>query len=306
MEIMDNTDAVLIAGGNGTVHEVVTGLLRRTDGRPGVHQYPIGILPVGRRNTIAVNVNGVRDKHLKPYELLAECTLSAIREVLKPVDVMRIEGTKGRPVFALEEFNCGRLRDTLSVADGYWYLGAYLKPYLAFAFNTLRRLTAVEGVSISYSNSCDGCSKCYQRYEREAPGGVGLAEGPTRWWHVFMPRKGADTRGPTQPKRDLKAIHNSECGQWSTLAETGADNVLIQNTNESKLKLIIHSQPSAHRQFINDGCVYLNAEPLAVEGMSPGVQLIEAMDINIDLAEDKSGGNDGNDDQTVVDQTMDQ
>ncbi|CAG2164512.1 unnamed protein product, partial [Oppiella nova] len=170
MEIMDNTDAVLIAGGNGTVHEVVTGLLRRPDSRAAVHRMPIGILPVGRRNTIALQLNRLTDKNVKTYEVLAQSTMSAIREVLKSVDVMRIEGTEGRPVYALDELNCGTIRETFAVIEKYWYLGNYLKPYLAFISNSFKSLPGVEGVNISYSKPCTGCSKCYQRFERQTAG----------------------------------------------------------------------------------------------------------------------------------------
>ena len=57
MEIMSNTDCVLIAGGDGTVHEAITGLLRRQDAANALKTYPIGIAPVGKRNSIAFRLN---------------------------------------------------------------------------------------------------------------------------------------------------------------------------------------------------------------------------------------------------------
>lgn len=57
MEIMDNTDAVVIAGGNGTVHEAVTGLLRRSDHEIVSQKWPIGLIPIGKRNTIFKRFN---------------------------------------------------------------------------------------------------------------------------------------------------------------------------------------------------------------------------------------------------------
>ena len=70
--------------------------------------------------------------------VLAESTMSAIREILKPIDVMKIEGTKGRPVFAVEELNFGKIRETIVSVDKYWYLGNKLKPYLAFISNSFK------------------------------------------------------------------------------------------------------------------------------------------------------------------------
>ena len=57
MEIMDNTDAVVIAGGNGTMHEAVTGLLRRNDQEIVSQKLPIGLIPIGKRNTIFKRFN---------------------------------------------------------------------------------------------------------------------------------------------------------------------------------------------------------------------------------------------------------
>ena len=57
MTIMSNTDCVLIAGGDGTIHEVVTGLLRREDSSIAAKSFPIGIVPLGRSNSIAYNLN---------------------------------------------------------------------------------------------------------------------------------------------------------------------------------------------------------------------------------------------------------
>lgn len=57
MEIMDNTDCVVVAGGDGTVHEVITGLLRRKDSQNATKQFPVGIVPVGKNNFVAHQLN---------------------------------------------------------------------------------------------------------------------------------------------------------------------------------------------------------------------------------------------------------
>ena len=53
MEIMDDTDAVLIGGGDGTLMEAVTGLLRRKDASELARTLPIGVLPIGENNSMA-------------------------------------------------------------------------------------------------------------------------------------------------------------------------------------------------------------------------------------------------------------
>ena len=50
---MDNTNGIVVAGGDGALSEVVTGLLRRNDSDLAAKTYPIGIIPVGRVNSVA-------------------------------------------------------------------------------------------------------------------------------------------------------------------------------------------------------------------------------------------------------------
>uniref|UniRef100_G3USM3 DAGKc domain-containing protein n=1 Tax=Meleagris gallopavo TaxID=9103 RepID=G3USM3_MELGA len=52
MELMENTDLIIIAGGDGTVQEVVTGLLRRAD-EAAFSKIPIGFIPLGKTCTLS-------------------------------------------------------------------------------------------------------------------------------------------------------------------------------------------------------------------------------------------------------------
>lgn len=56
MDVMDNCDAVVVAGGDGAITEAVTGLLRRSDSGSAVQRFPIGIIPVGKLNNIAKSI----------------------------------------------------------------------------------------------------------------------------------------------------------------------------------------------------------------------------------------------------------
>lgn len=53
MDVMDNCDGVVVAGGDGALSEVVTGLLRRQDNQVAVKRFPIGIIPIGKSNSVA-------------------------------------------------------------------------------------------------------------------------------------------------------------------------------------------------------------------------------------------------------------
>jgi acylglycerol kinase len=51
-DVLYKPDAILVTGGNGTLSEVVTGLLRRSD-QDQFSRVPIGVVPVGKTNTLA-------------------------------------------------------------------------------------------------------------------------------------------------------------------------------------------------------------------------------------------------------------
>ena len=53
MEVMDNCDAIVVAGGDGALSEAVTGLLRRSDASSAAQRFPVGIIPVGKNNNVA-------------------------------------------------------------------------------------------------------------------------------------------------------------------------------------------------------------------------------------------------------------
>ncbi|CAB4054116.1 AGK [Lepeophtheirus salmonis] len=55
MKIMSDADAVLIAGGDGTLMETITGLLRRKDANSYAKSIVLGVLPVGKDNKMAKN-----------------------------------------------------------------------------------------------------------------------------------------------------------------------------------------------------------------------------------------------------------
>lgn len=64
--------------------------------------------------------------------------MSVIRQLLNEVDVMKVEGDQGRPVYSLGALNVGQIRNTIGKLDEYWYLGQRMKPYLTFFFQSFR------------------------------------------------------------------------------------------------------------------------------------------------------------------------
>lgn len=198
-------DTIVVAGGDGTVSEAVTGLLRRADGDLAVQRkFPVGILPLGRTNTVAASLFFDSDK----VKMMAEATMAVIQEITKPIDVIKIEVLEtenelpGKPVYCLGGIQWGAYRDAYAKRDKYWYWGM-LRSYVTYIFMGLK--SEESGVSwqckghLSYILSCKGCSKCIQAVEND--------KSAHRWWHVFVQRQVKDP-----VSKDYSKVINEHCG----------------------------------------------------------------------------------------------
>ncbi|XP_041854093.1 acylglycerol kinase, mitochondrial [Melanotaenia boesemani] len=145
MEFMEQTDMLIVAGGDGTLQEVITGLLRRPDQDSFSHT-PIGFIPLGSHNSLSPSLHLLSDNKVKD---ITSATLSILRGETVPLDVLQIKGEKEHPVFALMGLRWGAFRDVAATISKYWYLGP-LKTNAAHWFSTLREWPLVRDVSVSY------------------------------------------------------------------------------------------------------------------------------------------------------------
>lgn len=85
------TDAIIVAGGDGTLSDVVTGLMRKYEYNVhSVKQCPIGVLPLGSTNTIAsMFYRGYQD--LIDIHHMIDATMAVIKNNLKLIDVIEIK-----------------------------------------------------------------------------------------------------------------------------------------------------------------------------------------------------------------------
>ena len=129
----------------------------------------------------------------------------------------------------------------------------------------VQSLPSIDKMSLSYCEPCNGCSKCYKRFEAPADltsTGAGSSRETTRWWHIFVSRKTQNNSSDkNQSKPDLRSIINENCSEWSAVENINCANVLVKNTNQCKLQVFIHSEPLTQNQFISDGCVHYHYSP---------------------------------------------
>lgn len=145
MELMEQTDMLIIAGGDGTLQEVITGLLRRAD-EETFSKIPIGFIPLGSSNSMSQSLHLVSDNKVQH---ITTATLSILKGETVPLDVLQIKGEKEQPVFALSSLRWGAFRDVASNISKYWYLGP-LKTRAAHWFSTLKEWPQIHQASLSY------------------------------------------------------------------------------------------------------------------------------------------------------------
>ncbi|CAB1313586.1 unnamed protein product [Coregonus sp. 'balchen'] len=145
MELMEQTDMLIVAGGDGTLQEVITGLLRRAD-QESFSKTPIGFIPLGSHNSLSESLHILSDNQVKH---ITSATLSILQGETVPLDVLQIKGEKEQPVFALIGLRWGAFRDVAATIKKYWYLGP-LKTKAAHWFSTLREWPQVREASVSY------------------------------------------------------------------------------------------------------------------------------------------------------------
>ncbi|KAM9204090.1 acylglycerol kinase, mitochondrial [Mergus octosetaceus] len=133
LELMENTDLIIIAGGDGTVQEVITGLLRRAD-EAAFSKIPIGFIPLGKTCTLS---QMLYPESMNQVQHITNATLAILKGETVPLDVLQIKGEKEQPVFAVTGLRWGSYRDAGAKASKYWYLGP-LKTKAAHFFSTLK------------------------------------------------------------------------------------------------------------------------------------------------------------------------
>ncbi|NWT67138.1 AGK protein, partial [Prunella himalayana] len=133
LELMENTDLIIIAGGDGTVQEVLQepGLLRIT---AAFSKIPIGFIPLGKTCTLS---HTLYPESRNQVQHITNATLAILKGETVPLDVLQIKGEKEQPVFAISGLRWGSYRDAGVTASKYWYLGP-LKTKAAYFFSTLK------------------------------------------------------------------------------------------------------------------------------------------------------------------------
>lgn len=139
------TDAVVVAGGDGTLLEAVTGFMRKDD-KSFRQSIPIGVIPLGSNNRFAKLLFGTDREEVR---ILLESAMAVVQGFTQKVDVLGIQGEDGRTSFALSGLQTGVYRDAEARKSKYWYFGP-LKSRWTHLKTAMREWPPVFKAKISY------------------------------------------------------------------------------------------------------------------------------------------------------------
>lgn len=238
MEIMENTNAVVVAGGDGTLGEVLTGLLRRVDHDEAAQRFPLGILPLGNTNTCTSAIWGFQGDPGPRH--LAEATMAIVQDIKRPMDVMEITPLQspeqeGEPmpksVYAASMVEWGAYRDAANRKEAYWYW-SFLKRYMTYVFSSYKDITWDCSAQVEYSAPCSGCSRCHADTGPQNTKKDNTPETPRRWWMAYIPKpKSVLGSKSDEEKIDYSTIINEECGVLHKTTITNICDVCLSTKN---------------------------------------------------------------------------
>ncbi|XP_065184445.1 acylglycerol kinase, mitochondrial-like [Sycon ciliatum] len=126
---------IVIAGGDGSIQEAVTGLLRRTD-ESSIASVPIGIVPMGKSNSLA---GKLFRSEASDVRRLCDAAFSIVAGQTQPLDVMSLKSeNKSQPaVFSVGLLQWGLFRDTDRTLDKFWWTGRF-RGFSAYLWRTIK------------------------------------------------------------------------------------------------------------------------------------------------------------------------
>eukprot|EP00111_Clytia_hemisphaerica_P019634 TCONS_00057923-protein len=156
-------DGIVVVGGNGTIQEVVTGIMRQDEKNPVIN-IPVGIVPTGEQsNALFKRLFGSDVINVKA---MCESAMAIIQGQSSLVDVVEVK-TDQKSIFALNSIHVGLHQQVKEKLDDgkYWILGP-LKRYFACGWKTIKNWPPIEnGISVT----CSKCSSISRTTHQEQP-----------------------------------------------------------------------------------------------------------------------------------------
>ncbi|KAK2167133.1 hypothetical protein LSH36_32g23048 [Paralvinella palmiformis] len=236
MDVLEDTDAIVVAGGDGTIAEA------------SFSKIPIGVIPLGHTNTMA---KYLYKKDKSDAKWMLDAALSVVKGATCHADVMKITDEENRTVFAVNSFEWGAFKEAENRAKKYWYFGP-LKRHWTYLMSTTSRWPPIIQGHFSYVNYCSGCSNCHKPPPKQQ----------WKWWHIFLSPK------VEVPQKDYSKIQNAECGteheeDFSSIELTAHINQLSEPNKKTDQGILLSIGPSSvtKLEFVKEGWHRLKEDP---------------------------------------------
>ncbi|CAG9579075.1 unnamed protein product [Danaus chrysippus] len=238
VETLRGTEAIIVAGGDGTLSETVTGLLRRND---DANRFPLGVLPLGRTNSVGNTLFPRGDGVAKVKQLIEAC-MAIVENNTTWKNVMKIEPlneeTPSKPIYALNSMEWGAFRETQAKKDKYWIYGPF-REYASYIFNGYKNTLSWDcRGTIKYTPPCSGCSNCVVKKPEVK-----------RKWTFFIPTKEAAS------ETDLTTRINPECATESEMCFKTTDFIIQPQVSDGvpSLNVGLAKNSYSYFEFVSEG-----------------------------------------------------
>lgn len=145
-----HVDAVVVAGGNGSLLEVVTGMMRKED-KEFRQMVPIGVIPTGKTNKFATFFLGSEKEKVRR---MLDSAMAIVKGATQKIDVIKIQGEDGRSTYALCSLEAGAYRDAREKTSKYWFLGP-LKYRFTYLWSTIGHWPPLMKGTLEYMEAKD-------------------------------------------------------------------------------------------------------------------------------------------------------
>lgn len=228
--LKERVDAIVVAGGDGTISEVITGLLRGFNHDCSLaRRIPIGILPLGQNNHIAKSIfsQSNEESFIEKVNFMADASMTIVQEARSSeknvlcIQVLEDDSKEKNRFYALNSIEWGNLKTSEVRKSKYWYFGP-LKSYATYMLNgfSIQPIKA----QMSYTSPCSGCKRCH------ATRSDIKVKPKKQWYQIFVPKN-------TAKSKNYNLIENADCGA-------------VKQDHLQVMDLMVTAMPSPHMTIL--------------------------------------------------------
>ena len=245
-------------------------MIRRGDSNAFCTNVPVGVLPVGQNNFMAKTLFPPDEKNEKHADvlLMAEATMSVIRQFFRPIDVMEIENINeedpsfhGKKLHGLRQVQLGAFRDSQARINNYWFLPG-IKKYIAYIF---AYTSAAKHIMWNTSGTVETRISEVNIPEDQCQKNQDLRSDTNSWWDYltyYWPSNNAN-RNENMTNSSDPNLHSQTVQKWQPPLDcSNAIELTIQSDNDiclkkekdnPSLKVTIGPELIGFKNFVTEG-----------------------------------------------------